>query len=76
VRPNRSGLKAGPLASYQKRARSLRNEAGGGSEASEAGRVSGEAEAEVLHEVASAAAAAEAVEAIRASIATPGYLFL
>jgi hypothetical protein len=65
VRPNRPGLKAGPLASSLKRARNLHNEEGGGSE--EAGLAFLEAEAEASLEAASleaeAAAAAEAVEA-------------
>jgi hypothetical protein len=70
ARPNQCGLKAGPLESSLKRAKNLRSEEGGGSEASVAGRASGEAvaggstaEAEVL----AAVAAVEAEEATKAS---------
>jgi hypothetical protein len=67
VRPNQSGLRAGPLECFQKKSRSLCSVEIGGLEVSEAGRVLGEAEAEVSYGVVLAAeAAAEAEEAIRA----------
>jgi hypothetical protein len=79
VRPNQYGLKAGPLASSLKRARSLRNEEGGGSEVSEAGRVSLEAEAEALAAKAVSLAVEAAMEAVEAAKAleksNKSYLF-
>jgi hypothetical protein len=64
ARPNQCSLKAGPLeSSHGKRAKNLRSEEGGGSEASVAGHTSGETEAEVSTAEAEVLAAEEATKA-------------